>query len=175
MCHNCRMTDSSPSDLGPDGDRRTPTVLEIKPAHQLAFVVVLAVLGLALGVAAPFLLRWADGVEWLPFGGQRRLLEKLAGRVGSWILIVVGGVVGALVGLGITAELTKITITDEDVRLVKGSKTRRFSRAQVTKALYDDKHLVLRDDTDADLIREKLDVERADVLAALRAHGWPLA
>ncbi|WP_091524641.1 YqeB family protein [Microlunatus soli] len=149
------------------------TVLEVKPAHQAVIVIGLTVVGIALGVVAPFLMQWADGQDWLPFEGPRRLLEKLSSTVGSWILIAIGAVAGVLAGLGIAGELSKISISADEVIIIKGSKKKRFSRAQVTRAMYDDRHLVLRDDRDADLIREDLDVAKDDVLTAFRRHGWP--
>lgn len=174
MCHYGVVTEPQPVQPEPQPEGLEPTVLEVKPAHQLILVIGLTVAGIALGIVAPQLIQWAHGHDWLPFQGQRRLLEKLTSTVGSWVLIAVGAVAGALVGLGLAGELSKITVTAGDVTIVKGNKKQRFSRAQVSKALYDDKHLVLRDDRDADLIRENLDVGKGDVLAALRRHGWPI-
>lgn len=164
------MTEPQPEPRPQPGE---PTVLEVKPAHQLVLVIGLTVAGIALGVLAPYLMQWAHGQDWLPFEGPRKLLEKLSSTVGSWILIALGAAAGILVGLGLAGELSKITVTDGDVTIVKGSTKKRFARAQVSKALYDDKELVLRDERDADLLRQDLDVDKDDVLAALRSHGWP--
>lgn len=174
VCHHGRVTEPQPDRHRPEPGSAEPTVLEVKPAHQVVIVIGLTVVGIVLGVAAPFLMQWAHGQDWLPFDGPRRLLEQLSSTVGSWILIAIGAVAGVLVGLGIAGELSKITISADEVIITKGSKKKRFSRAQVSKAIYDDNHLVLRDDRDADLIREDLDVAEADVLAAFRRHGWPI-
>ena len=154
--------------------QQEPTVLEIAPKHQAVGVIVLAVIGAGLGLVAPFLIGWAHGRDWLPFQAQLRLLQKIVETVGSWILIAAGIVLGGLVGLGLAGELSRVTVTDADVTIASGRDKQRFSRAQVSEALFDDKHLVLRDDRDADLIRKKLDVSETDVMAALRHHGWPI-
>jgi hypothetical protein len=58
---------------------------------------------------------------------------------------------------------------------LRGKKKQRFARGQISAVLIDDGHLVLRDERDADLIREKLDVPVEQVATALRAHDWPIA
>lgn len=150
------------------------TVLEVRAAHRGLLVAGLTVVGLGVGLAAPAVVGWAQGVDWLPFQGPMQLLQKLASTVGGWLLAVIGTVAGAVIGLGLTDELTKLRVTDRDVTFVKGRKKDRFSRAQVTAAVIDDGHLVLRDERDADLIRRDLDVGTEQVRAALRKHNWPL-
>lgn len=170
MCHSEAMNDQ-----GLDPESTEPTVLEIAPRHQAIGVLILVVVGAGLGVVSPFLIDWAQARDWLPFQGQLRLLQKLVDAFGSWVLIAAGIVLGGLVGLGLAGELSKVTVTDADVTIASGREKKRFSRAQVSRALYDDKHFVLRDDRDADLIRKKLDVSEAEVITALRQHGWPVA
>jgi hypothetical protein len=165
------MDSARPADSNRNSDE---TLIDVPGSHRVLIVAGLTVLGIGLGIAAPHLIRWAHGVDWLPFQGPMRLLEMLAGRVGSWLLVVIGGVAGAVIGLGITDDLTKVRITDRDVTFIKGRKKERFARAQVTAAMIDEGHLVLRDQQDADLIRHDLDVPADRVRQALRTHDWPM-
>lgn len=166
--------DRTPDEKTPDQNAPAETVLEVRAAHRWLLVAGLTVAGLGVGLAAPPVIGWAQGLDWLPFQGPMGLLQQLSSTVGSWLLVVIGTVAGAVIGLGLTDELTKVRVTDRDVTFIKGRKKERFARGQVNAALIDDGHLVLRDERDADLIRRDLDVPVDQVRAALTKHDWPL-
>lgn len=149
-------------------------VLEVKNSHQLIIVAVTTAIGLVVGWLAPRVIGWALGIGGLPFAGPMRLLQQIADSWGSWVLIIIGGVAGVVLGLIILGGLVGVRVSARDVTLIKGSTKTRFARAQVSTALIEDGHLVLRDERDADLIREKPDVSTEEVLGALRRYGWPI-
>lgn len=157
----------------PPGVDHDAELLQVRPLYRNLLVGVVIALGIALGIAAPVIIRWAHGMDWIPFQGPLRLLELLASKVGVWILPIIGAVAGLLVGGGIVDGMAKIRVTHRDVTIIHGKKKQRFSRAQVTAALIDEGHLVLRDERDADLIRQDVDIPAHDLLDALRRYGWP--
>ena len=150
------------------------TVLELKNAHQLILVAVTTVIGLVIGFFAPRVIGWALGVGGLPFERPMQLLQRISESWGSWVLIVIGGVLGVVVGLILLSGLVRAKIGARDITILKGSAKTRFARSQVALALIDEGHLVLRDAQDADLIREKLEVPVDQVVATLRRYDWPI-
>jgi hypothetical protein len=149
-------------------------VLELKNAHQLILVVVTTAIGLVIGYFAPRVISWALGIGGLPFEKPMQLLQRLADSWGSWVLIIAGGVAGLVVGLILLGGLVSAKITARDITIIQGSKKTRFARAQVSLAVIDEGHLVLRDERDADLVREKIEGSTADLVAALRRFDWPV-
>jgi hypothetical protein len=149
-------------------------LLEMKNTHQLILVAVTTAIGLVVGYFAPRLISWALGIGGLPFEKPMQLLQRLADSWGSWVLIIVGGIAGLVVGLILLGSLVSAKITARDVTIIHGSKKTRFARSQVALALIDEGHLVLRDERDADLVREKIEGSTDDLLAALRRFGWPV-
>lgn len=149
-------------------------LLQVKPVHQGIILAVVCAAGIGLGVVAPAVINWALEQQWIPFQKPMQVLTAVSHKVGSWILIVIGGVVGALAGLGIIDSLSKINISDRDITFIQGRKKQRFARSQVAEALIDTGHLVLRDMDDADLIRHDLDVPADEVVTALRRYQWPV-
>ncbi|MGD7707042.1 YqeB family protein [Microlunatus sp. Y2014] len=157
-----------------DAADQPPAQFRVSEAVRAGIVVVTTVLGTGLGVAAPVVLRWASQLDWLPFQGPRELLAGLAGWAGSWILVALGLVTGLVAGLLIVGSLTTVTVTARDLVFTTGDKVERYARAQVTEVVLDGKHLVLRDERDADLVRHDLDVEPQPVLDAIRERRWPV-
>lgn len=149
-------------------------LLQVRPLYQNLLIAVVSALGIGLGIAAPAIIRWAHGMEWLPFDGPMRLLELLASKIGSWILPVIGAIAGFLVGGGIVDGMAKVRVSARDVTVIHGKKKQRFARAQVTAALVDEGHLVLRDERDADLIRTDVDIPINELVATLRHYDWPV-
>ncbi len=149
-------------------------LVEMKNAHQLILVAVTTVLGLVLGFFAPRVISWALGIGGLPFEKPMQLLQRISESWGSWVLIIVGGIAGVLIGLALLSTLISAKITARDVTIIKGSRKTRFARSQVALALIDEGHLVLRDKEDADLVREKIEGSTEDLVAALRRYEWPI-
>ena len=102
------------------------------------------------------------------------ILDRLEGNFGGWLLIVLGAVVGLVVGFLAMADTTKTEITARDITFAKGDKKQRFARSQIGVVVLDGSHLVLRDQADADLIRQKIDGSMQDLTDALRNHDWPI-
>lgn len=153
--------------------RNDQTLVTVPTRDQVLIIGGLIALGIVVGLAAPLLIRWLHE-SGFPFPGPLHVLELLATRIGAWILPIIGAVAGLVLGAGITDDLTTVRVTGRDVTFIRGKKKQRFARGQISLAVIDDGHLVLRDDRDADLIRQKLDVPVEQVRDALRTHDWPV-
>ncbi|WP_152361244.1 YqeB family protein [Microlunatus speluncae] len=149
-------------------------LVEMKNAHQLILVAVTTVIGLVLGFFAPRVIGWALGIGGLPFEKPMQLLQRISESWGSWVLIIVGGVIGVIGGLILLSGLISAKITARDITIIKGSTKKRFARSQVALVLIDEGHLVLRDSADADLVREKIEGSNEDLVTALRRYDWPI-
>jgi hypothetical protein len=150
-----------------------PTVVRTPLTQHLVVGAVFVALGIGLGIAAPYVVAWGLAQPWLPFKGPLILLDQLADQFGSWLLLVVGGVAGLVIGFLAAADETHVEISARDITFVKGDKKQRFARSQIGTAVVDGHHLVLRDKADADLIRQKLDLPMVKVDEALGRHDWP--
>ncbi|MFC7623319.1 hypothetical protein [Microlunatus sp. GCM10028923] len=148
--------------------------LRTKGAHQAILFAGAVVAGLLLGWIAPLVINWALGIGGLPFEKPMQLLQRAVNSWGAWVLIVIGGVVGAVLGLILLGGLVGLRVTARDLTIVVGSDKTRFARSQVAVAMFDEGHLVLRDAHDVDLIRKKLDVGQEEARAALRRYDWPI-
>lgn len=162
--------DDAPS--GP-GVEDGPTVVQVPLTQHLVVAAVFVAVGVGLGLAAPYVIAWGLTQPWLPLRGALSILDQLAARFGSWLLVVVGGSAGVVLGLLAAADETKVEIGARDITLVKGDTRQRFARSQVGTAVLVGNHLTLRDHADADLVRRKLDLPMAALGEALRRHDWP--
>lgn len=167
-------TPTSPSSAGLGTE--SVTVLALSGGARALIVGAVTAIGLGLGIALPFLLGLVERLPWFPYEGPRELLAMISGRVGSWILAVVGTLVGLVVGALVAASVTRIEVSDRDIVVIPDGKEAdrsRFAVAQVDQVLIESGHLVLRDASDADLGRWKLEVKESEVIEALQRHGWP--
>lgn len=127
----------------------------------------------ALLALLPRLAGWVLALPWVPFQGPLRLARELDAHVAWWVLALAGLVVGTVVGLGLVDETVVVTVDEREIVVRKGRQRARYARAQVHRVVVDGRRLSLRDERDVDLLDEKIDGEPADLVAALRRHGWP--
>lgn len=168
MCHTGGMA--------PDPEPLQTTVLRLRAVDRIVLLVVAAGVGAGVGLALPLLMGWVEQLPWFPWEGPRELLRALSGQLGSWILTVLGLVLGLALGALMMQAATRVEITDREIVVIpdgKDSERRRFARAEVDRVLIEDRHLVIRDVRDVDLTRCTLEVPKDQVIAALRQHGWP--
>ncbi len=133
------------------------TVVEPPVKQHLVVAAAFVGLGATLGWVAPWVVGWGLAQRWLPLKGPLAILDQLEETFGGWLLIVVGAVAGLIVRFLAMADTTKIEITARDITFVKGDKKQRFARSQITTIVIDGSHLVLPDQADVDLIRQKVD------------------
>ena len=138
-------------------------------------VAVASALGVAAGLLLPRIAGWALTLPWTPWRGALELVDHYATGWIARALPVLGLAAGVVTGLSLVHETTRVQVGAHDLVVLKGGHRQRYVRAEVTRVLIEDKHLVLRGRLDEDLIREKLDVSREVVLDAVRHHDWPTA
>ncbi|MFI6233459.1 hypothetical protein ACIBD9_07865 [Micromonospora sp. NPDC050784] len=129
-----------------------------------------------LGAGAGWLLAAATGwlarLPWVPFGDLIEWLDRLPEPQATAGTIAVG-VVAALVIAGIgTAERLIVTVDAAQVQLRRSDENRTVARADTRVVFVADKHLVLLDADDAELVRESTDLPATKLAAAFREHGW---
>jgi hypothetical protein len=164
-------------------DLQQTTIGVSTPASVLVLAVTTGAGG-GLGALLPALTGWLLALPWVPLQGPLTLVDRLADAAPWWLLVVVAApwwllvvvaaVVGALAGLGTLEQCTSATVTPREVVLVRGSRRRRWARAQVHEVVLEGRHLSLRDERDVDLVREAVDGSAAALAETLRRHGWPL-
>jgi hypothetical protein len=154
-------------------DLQQTTIGVSTPASVLVLAVTTGAGG-GLGALLPALTGWLLALPWVPLQGPLTLVDRLADGAPWWLLVVVAAVVGALAGLGILEQCTSVTVTPREVVLIRGSRRRRWARAQVHEVVLEGHHLCLRNERDVDLVREAVDGSAEALAEALRRHGWPL-
>jgi len=84
----------------------------------------------------------------------------------------IGGVLGFLAGVLLIHDEPILTISSSELLVCKGDRRHRFARAQVGAVGIINRHLVIRDHSNVELLYVKID-QRNRVEAALRAGDWP--
>lgn len=153
----------------------TKTMVELATSEQLVIVAVTSALGVGVGVLLPRIAGWALTLPWTPGRSTLHLIDRYATGSLAWALPVLGLVAGVLLGLSLVHETVRVQVGPDAVVLLKGDRRQRFARAEVSRVLIEDKHLVLRGRLDEDLVRQKLDVSREAVLTAIHRYDWPTA
>ncbi|RBM20662.1 DUF308 domain-containing protein [Streptomyces sp. PT12] len=149
------------------------TELGLSLGDRLLIIVGAPVLATPLGFALPSITDWADDRPWLPLPGPLAAIAELEGR---WVALALGGaglVLGLLGGLLLVHQCLRVTLSDKDIRVDKGDRSRRIPRADVGAAFVDGKRLVILDPETRELIREEFEGKRSTLAEGFRAHGYP--
>lgn len=153
----------------------TSTTVELPTSEQLIIVAVTSAVGVGAGLLLPRVAGWALSLPWTPRRDLLGFIDRYATGWVAWVLPALGLVAGVLLGLSLVHATARVQVSADALVVLKGDHRRRFARAEVSRVLIEDKHLVLRGRLDEDLIREKLDVSRDAVLVAIRRYDWPTA
>jgi hypothetical protein len=154
----------------------TKTVVGHSAADKVLLYGGLPLVGGALGFFLPRIADWAAGLRWAPWQG---LFETVADWDAWWVQVImvgVGLVAGFVLGAIAMDDTLRITVTNNDVELLKNEKTTVVPRDRVAAVFLDGKELVLQDRDSVELAREKHDQLKGDIPkigAAFRAHGYP--
>lgn len=151
------------------------TTVELPRSDQALISAVAAALGVIAGLLLPRIAGWAVSLPWVAWRDVLTIVDRYATGWVAWALPVLGLVTGLIVAATVVHETARLQVGADDLVVVKGDRRRRFARAQVSRVLVEDRHLVLRGRLDEDLIRERLDVSRDAVLEAVRRYDWPTA
>jgi len=157
----------------------TPTPTEVRQPRWVPLLVLLATVGLGvgLGVVLPPLARWLQGIlerSPLPSLGP---VELLAGLPFAWsvpILAGLGVVGGVLLALSTIGESLRLTVADDHLEHRTAAREGWVERADVADVFRDGRYVVLLGPAGAP--RERLDADtlrRDELRAAFQAHGWP--
>ncbi|MGI9062335.1 MAG: YqeB family protein [Pseudonocardiaceae bacterium] len=153
----------------------SPTVLATSRSTRIATFVGLPVGCAAVGAAVlAFRDDWL-AQDWLPWWPPVELLDRFAGWLGGWgplVFVGLGLVAGVVLALAAMDEEVSVAVTDEQVRITRGSSTRHYRAEDVREALLDAKHLVLVADNGTDLVRIKTAFPGPALAGAFREHGY---
>jgi hypothetical protein len=131
-----------------------------------------------LGAAAGWVLKlvagWVAGLPWAPFQGPFKLVASIAEPYATIGSLVLGLAVGLTVAVIAERELLAVTVTDNDVTLVRGTDvTVAFERSTVDAAFMDGKKLILLGSSGEELAREGSDLPAGALAKAFQAHVYP--
>ena len=133
-----------------------------------------------LGGGAAWLLKaitgWVVALPWAPLQGPFMLLDRLVAYVGepraTIGVVAVGAAAGLLLALMADAERLVVTVSSEQVRLVRGENSREISRSSVGAVFPDGEHLVLLGRAGEELVREAHDLGEYRLQRAFVTHGY---
>jgi hypothetical protein len=130
--------------------------------------------GAAAGWLLNALLNWAVPLS----GGLVTRLLNLLGSIGEpqdFIgAAVIGAAAGFVVALLAAKDAIELDVADDAVGVQRGSRPQRqIQRADVVGVFTDAKYLVLLGPGGAEQLREKHDLDEAQLRHAFEGHGWP--
>jgi hypothetical protein len=136
------------------------------------FLVVLPIVGAALGWGLTFIVEWIVELSWFPFQGLFELFTELAEPVRLIVAIAVGLIIGLLLALWIVHEMLTITVGRDRLELKRGDYRREIERADVASVFVADKRIVVLGRRRQELASVEFDLNRDNLAAALRRHGY---
>jgi hypothetical protein len=137
-----------------------------------AFLVVLPIVGAALGWGLTFIVEWITGLRWFPFQGLFELFTELAEPVRLIVAIAVGLIIGLLLALWIVHEMLTITVGRDRLELKRGDYAREIERADVASVFVEEKRVVVLGRRRQELASVEFDLNRDKLAEALRRHGY---
>lgn len=132
-----------------------------------------AMLGVVVFAVLPRLTDSLLSLPWVPMAGPLRLIRSLDAQLASWLLPVIGLILGAAVGLFLLTQLVVVTVSEREIVITEGTKRTRLARSQVHWVGVEGRRLTLRNQEDVDLLDQKIDGEPPELVDALHRHGWP--
>ncbi|WP_063784420.1 hypothetical protein [Streptomyces sp. SBT349] len=170
-----RSSETTTGETGVTVGTAKTTELGLSLVDRLLIIVGAPVLGALLGIVLPSVAEWAADRPWLPVPGPFEVIASFEGR---WVAIALGGA-GLLLGLVgaafIVASCLKVTLSDQEIRVEKDSRTRIFARQDVGTVFMDGKQLVILDRETRQLMREAYEGRAGDLACGFGGHGYPWA
>ncbi|GAA4854466.1 YqeB family protein [Saccharopolyspora cebuensis] len=133
--------------------------------------------GPLLGAAVLFVVKlvsdWVAGLSWAPFQGVFVLVADIPEPWGLTASLAVGAVIGlGFAGLW-SQERISAEVAPDRLVLARDRTERTFRRGEVGAVFVEGKELVLLDESGAELVRQRTGLDRRELAAALRRHGFP--
>jgi hypothetical protein len=143
-------------------------------ADRLVLLVGVPVVCLLVGALLPVVARWLlDLSPGLPF----RPVFRFVGAVDTPVEIAINLVIWLLVGLAVarsaTADTTRLTVTDDAVRVERRDRSESIPRDDVADVFLDGGKLVMLDRRSRQLVRDPAPAAEDATAAVFRAHGYP--
>lgn len=135
-------------------------------------LVLLPLVGGALGWGLTFIVEWIMGLSWFPLQGLFELFTELAEPVRLLVAIGVGLLIGLLLAIWGASEMLTITVGRERLGLKRGDYERDFARAEIASVFVEDKQVVVLGLRRQELASVEFDLDRDQLAEALRRHGY---
>jgi hypothetical protein len=155
-------------------ERGAATRLGMPLGDRIVIFLGVPVVGLLIGLALPFVARWALGLSvGLPMRPVFRVVGavdrpwEIAANLALWLVL------GLLVVRSAVIESARLTITDAELRLDRGDWSRTVPRTDIEAAFAAGKRLVVLDRESRQLVNEPVRAQMAAVSDALRVRGYP--
>ncbi|MEU5873915.1 hypothetical protein AB0A73_20455 [Glycomyces sp. NPDC047369] len=132
----------------------------------------LPLLGAALGWGLVLIAEWITGLSWFPFQGLFELLTDLPRAVQVVGGTALGLVVGLVLAVWVVSELLTVTVGREGLRFKRGDDEQEVARGDVASVFLDGKRLVVLGHRRQELAQTEFDLDREQLAAALRKHGY---
>ncbi|MGP4020249.1 YqeB family protein [Saccharopolyspora sp. 5N708] len=130
-----------------------------------------------LGALVVFLLRlvstWVAALPWAPFQGVFELAASAPDPWGTVGAIAIGAIIGVGFAGLMAQERLAVTVSAQQVALAVGRSQQHVERAGIGSVFVDGKHLVLLDDSGAELVRQKSDLDKRSLRRAFTEHRYP--
>ncbi|GGM62458.1 hypothetical protein ACFFX1_42285 [Dactylosporangium sucinum] len=134
----------------------------------------LPLLGALAGWGLPVVARWLLSLPWTPFAGPLRLVAELGDGLGRYTGVGAGVLLGAVLAFVAVFETLRVTVSDAELRITEGERTRTVARYDVDAVFVDGNLLVVLDKQSRQVVRDKLEgAGKPGVAEAFRAHGYP--
>jgi len=158
-----------PTDRAQDGNR---TIVADPTWVGPAFLIVLPLVGAALGWGLTLVAEWITGLSWFPFQGLFELFTDLPGTVQLIVGLALGLIVGLLLALWAVHEMLTVTVGNDRLDLKRGDYEREIAHADVASVFVEDKRLVVLGLRRQELAQVEFDLDRDELADALRRRGY---
>ncbi|MFD3516779.1 hypothetical protein [Streptomyces sp. NPDC058657] len=160
------MTDKQDATLdGPTVLKQSTRVLALMAAAFLA-------LGAGLGWFVKIAAKWLVTLDWAPLQGPAGLVASIPEPGLTLAATGLGALLGVALALYARFEELSAEVTADHLTLTRKGESWQIPGSKVALAFVADKHFVLLGHDTAELAREKTDLPRDRLAAALTAHGY---
>ena len=157
---------------GRPGPRSDQTVVADAAWGRALLWIVLPILGAGAGWLLKLTATWAAGLTWVPFQGPLRLLRSVPEPYATIGSLAVGAVAGLVLAFLAVRDQLAVTVSGDQVMLVRGERTQTIAGAEVTAVFLDGKQLVLLGRLTEELAREQSDLGAQALRDAFVSHGF---
>lgn len=130
--------------------------------------------GLVVGLVLPWVARFADDHEWVPFGGPLRLLTSFDGSWLVWGRPLVGLLLGLVFAAWVVTNTAVLHVDPDEIRVERrGEVERVIPRAKVDTVHRTGPRVVIEAAGGRELFRDDVEGDRAAIREAFVGAGYP--